>query len=60
MLIGPSASGKSVLVRCILGLLEPDAGVIRVDGRPAPNIAQEAQRIGVLFQQNALFDSMTV
>jgi len=60
VLIGPSAAGKSVLVRCILGLLQPDTGEIRIDGRPVPNGAQEPERIGVLFQQNALFDSMTV
>jgi phospholipid/cholesterol/gamma-HCH transport system ATP-binding protein len=56
VLIGPSASGKSVLIRCILGLLDIDAGDIKIGGK----VGVEASRIGVLFQQNALFDSMTV
>jgi phospholipid/cholesterol/gamma-HCH transport system ATP-binding protein len=56
VLIGPSASGKSVLIRCILGLLDTDAGDIEIGG--GANV--DTSRIGVLFQQNALFDSMTV
>jgi phospholipid/cholesterol/gamma-HCH transport system ATP-binding protein len=56
VLIGPSASGKSVLIRCILGLLDMDGGTISIGGRT--NF--DTSRIGVLFQQNALFDSMTV
>ncbi len=56
VLIGPSASGKTVLIRCILGLLEHDAGDILIGG----STTVDASRIGVLFQQNALFDSMTV
>lgn len=56
VLIGPSASGKSVLIRCILGLMERDAGEVRIGGG---EIA-DTRRIGVLFQQNALFDSMKV
>lgn len=56
VLIGPSASGKSVLIRCILGLMERDGGEVRVGGA---EIA-DTRRIGVLFQQNALFDSMKV
>lgn len=56
VLIGPSASGKTVLIRCILGLLEHEAGDIRIGG----STSVDTRRIGVLFQQNALFDSMTV
>ena len=56
VLIGPSASGKSVLIRCILGLIETDAGEIKIDAEASG----DTSRIGVLFQQNALFDSMTV
>ncbi len=56
VLIGPSASGKSVLIRCVLGLLVADAGEIKIGG--AARV--DSSRIGVLFQQNALFDSMTV
>src|SRR5581483_941396 len=50
-LIGPGASGKSVLLKLICGLVAPDAGTITV---------AEQQRIGMLFQNNALFDFMTV
>lgn len=60
VLIGPSASGKSVLVRCILGLMAYDAGEILIDGKPVTQGGGESEKIGVLFQQNALFDSMTV
>jgi phospholipid/cholesterol/gamma-HCH transport system ATP-binding protein len=56
VLIGPSASGKSVLIRCILGLMERDAGAVRIGGIEVA----DTRRIGVLFQQNALFDSMKV
>jgi phospholipid/cholesterol/gamma-HCH transport system ATP-binding protein len=50
-LIGPGASGKSVLLKLICGLLEPDAGTVTVGAE---------RRIGMLFQNNALFDFMTV
>lgn len=52
--IGKSGTGKSVLLKCISGLLAPDSGTVSVDGAPgAPNCSY-------MFQQNALFDSMTV
>ena len=65
VVIGGSGSGKSVLIKCILGLIEPDAGSIEIDG---VNIlaqdrgAREATRakIGMLFQNGALFDSLPV
>jgi phospholipid/cholesterol/gamma-HCH transport system ATP-binding protein len=60
VLIGPSACGKSVLVRCILGLMSIDGGKIRIGDQPPRRTSNESERIGVLFQQNALFDSMTV
>jgi phospholipid/cholesterol/gamma-HCH transport system ATP-binding protein len=65
ILIGASGSGKSVLLKLILGLLRPDGGVIRVDGQRTDNMS-EAQLmkvrtdIGMLFQESALFDSLTV
>jgi phospholipid/cholesterol/gamma-HCH transport system ATP-binding protein len=65
VVIGGSGSGKSVLIKCILGLLEPDAGVIEIDGvdvlrlEPAAREAARA-RIGMLFQNGALFDSLSV
>jgi phospholipid/cholesterol/gamma-HCH transport system ATP-binding protein len=65
VVIGGSGSGKSVLLKCILGLLEPDAGSIEIDGTdilPLPRHEQEAirSRIGMLFQNGALFDSLPV
>lgn len=65
VLIGTSGSGKSVLLKCILGLLRPDAGSITLDGHEIIGLgetAREAQmrRFGVLFQRGALFDSLPV
>lgn len=65
VIIGGSGSGKSVLLRCILGLTLPDAGIIEIDGedvlRARPQRQEELRRrIGMLFQNAALFDSMNV
>ncbi|MSP29182.1 MAG: ATP-binding cassette domain-containing protein [Acetobacteraceae bacterium] len=65
VVIGGSGSGKSVLLRCILGLIEPDAGTIEIDGQDILSQPREAQgktraRIGMLFQNGALFDSLPV
>ncbi len=64
-LIGPGASGKTVLVKLIAGLLRPDCGSVELDGRDLSRMGEvELQRvrarIGMLFQNNALFDSLTV
>jgi len=63
--IGMSGSGKSVLIKCILGLLRPDAGEILVDGEnwlalDESEHLQRMRRVGMLFQQAALFDSLSV
>jgi phospholipid/cholesterol/gamma-HCH transport system ATP-binding protein len=65
VILGGSGSGKSVTIKCILGLIEPDEGVIEVDGRNVltmPRREREAlaDRIGMLFQNGALFDSLPV
>ncbi|MDR2098661.1 MAG: ATP-binding cassette domain-containing protein [Rickettsiales bacterium] len=65
VLLGQSGMGKSVMLRLVLGLLEPDSGTIKVDGRDISEF-DEAQfyksnrKIGMLFQNGALFDSMSV
>jgi phospholipid/cholesterol/gamma-HCH transport system ATP-binding protein len=63
--LGKSGSGKSVLIKCIIGLLKPDSGTIKVLGNNVEELdAQELDgvrtRIGFLFQSNALYDSMNV
>jgi phospholipid/cholesterol/gamma-HCH transport system ATP-binding protein len=65
VVIGGSGSGKSVLLKCVLGLITPDDGVIEIDGRDIlrlPRHEREAARarIGMLFQNGALFDSLPV
>jgi phospholipid/cholesterol/gamma-HCH transport system ATP-binding protein len=65
VVIGGSGSGKSVLIKCILGLIEPDGGTIEIDGQDVLRLEpgeQEAVRgeIGMLFQNGALFDSLKV
>ncbi len=62
VIIGGSGTGKSVTLKCILGLIPPDQGMIEVDGRPVGARPDEAflSRFGMLFQGGALFDSMPV
>ncbi len=65
VVIGGSGSGKSVLLKCILGLIEPDEGEIAIDGVDVlrlgpPEAATRRARIGMLFQNAALFDSLPV
>jgi len=65
LIIGKSGSGKSVLTKCIVGLLEPDSGDIIFDGRSFRGIKTQGKKkirkeIGMLFQAGALFDSLTV
>ncbi|MCU0987309.1 MAG: ATP-binding cassette domain-containing protein [Acetobacteraceae bacterium] len=65
VVIGGSGSGKSVLIKCILGLIEADAGTIEIDGRNVLAMSRterEAvnEHIGMLFQGAALFDSLPV
>lgn len=65
VVLGKSGSGKSVLIKCIIGLLEPDAGRIEVLGENVAELDHDAldkirAKVGFLFQGNALYDSMTV
>jgi phospholipid/cholesterol/gamma-HCH transport system ATP-binding protein len=64
-LLGASGSGKSVVLKLILGLLKPDSGIIRVRGERVDNMSEQELLkvrgdIGMLFQETALFDSLTV
>lgn len=65
VLLGGSGSGKSVTIKCILGLIPPDAGVVEIDGRDVTRLsrrdrAELLDRTGMLFQNGALFDSLPV
>jgi phospholipid/cholesterol/gamma-HCH transport system ATP-binding protein len=61
-IVGGSGSGKTVLLRMILGLETPRAGTITVQGRPASELGADgaASRVGMLFQQGALFSAFNV
>ena len=65
VIIGRSGCGKSVLIKHIVGLLEPNSGYIKVEGKIVSDLTQKElyelrKKFGVLFQGSALFDSMTV
>lgn len=65
VVLGKSGSGKSVLIKCIIGLLKADSGSIKIFGEEATfltnsKLDQIRARVGFLFQSNALYDSMTV
>jgi phospholipid/cholesterol/gamma-HCH transport system ATP-binding protein len=65
VVLGKSGSGKSVLIKCIIGLMQPDSGSIQVFGEEVPEMSNEELdemrvKVGFLFQSNALYDSMTI
>ena len=65
VIFGPAGTGKSVLLKLVDGLLRPDSGTIRVFGQevqnmPERDLLQFRARIGMVFQESALFDSLTV
>lgn len=62
VVIGGSGTGKSVMLKCILGLLTPDSGSIKIDGVETGDLnqAEMMARFGMLFQGAALFDSLSV
>ncbi len=64
-LVGPGAAGKSVLLKCLVGLVTPERGKVLIDGNDLTGLDEVAlqrirQRFGMLFQNNALFDYLTV
>src|SRR5512139_2883274 len=65
VVIGGSGSGKTVLIKCIIGLIQPDEGKIYVDGVEITSLDEKRmnevrKKFGMLFQWGALFDSMNV
>lgn len=63
--LGKSGSGKSVLIKCIIGLIKPDSGSIKVLGQEVTHLDSDElydirRKTGFLFQSNALYDSMSV
>jgi phospholipid/cholesterol/gamma-HCH transport system ATP-binding protein len=65
VVIGGSGTGKSVMLKCILGLIEPDGGSIKIDGQEVTNLSATERehmmrKFGMLFQGGALFDSLPV
>lgn len=65
VVMGKSGSGKSVMIKCLVGLMEPDSGVVEVLGQDIASLEQAdldrlRSDIGFLFQGSALYDSMTV
>jgi phospholipid/cholesterol/gamma-HCH transport system ATP-binding protein len=65
VVLGKSGSGKSVLIKCMVGLLTPDKGIVEVFGKNIPTLDRDELdhirvKIGFLFQSSALYDSMTV
>lgn len=65
VVLGKSGSGKSVLIKCIIGLMKPDSGTISVFNEDIISLSSDEldrirMKIGFLFQSNALYDSMTV
>jgi phospholipid/cholesterol/gamma-HCH transport system ATP-binding protein len=65
VIMGKSGSGKSVMIKCLVGLIQPDEGIIEIMGEDISNLNQYELdelriEIGFLFQGSALYDSMTV
>ena len=59
-ILGPSGCGKTTLLRIITGLLKPDTGTLFKDGRDITNASPASRGIGIVFQNYALFENMTV
>lgn len=59
-ILGPSGCGKTTTLRILIGLLEPDEGMILLDGRDITRAAPDDRGMGIVFQNYALFENMTV
>ena len=59
-ILGPSGCGKTTLLRILIGLLLPDSGSITLDGRDITKAAPDERSMGIVFQNYALFENMTV
>ncbi|MEE4197007.1 MAG: ATP-binding cassette domain-containing protein [Bacteroidales bacterium] len=65
VILGKSGIGKSVLIKCLVGLIEPDQGSVKVFGKEVPlmnrkELNEVRTRVGFIFQNNALYDSLSV
>ena len=65
VLMGKSGSGKSVMIKCLVGLMQPDSGTLEITGKDITKLTQKEfnelrTELGFLFQGSALYDSMTV
>ena len=65
VVLGRSGTGKSVLIKCIVGLITPDEGLVEVLGENVPDLGKEdlnilRRKVGFSFQMSALYDSMTI
>ena len=60
VVLGPSGSGKTTLLRILAGLVHPDVGEVRLHGRDATRLPPQRRGYGVVFQEQALFQRMTV
>lgn len=60
VLIGPTGSGKSVLLETIIGFYSPDKGIMRLNGKTINNVQPEDRGIGIVYQDNVLFPNMNV
>jgi len=65
VLMGKSGSGKSVMIKCLVGLMQPDEGSLEIMGKDISKLSQKEfnelrTQLGFLFQGSALYDSMTV
>ena len=59
-ILGPSGCGKTTILRILIGLLNPDGGIVKKDGRDITNFHPSERGMGIVFQNYALFENMTV